>query len=220
MPDTTGRKGRWQRGAALDMIVLEVPMLRTSSLVVILSLLAGCADSELVGIHITLAKDGSGTLTARALQATATPGPAEAPTKGVSFQVRANLVSSQGTFQSLDSIELGDREVRFVRTDSEMPGMRVFLRRNKDLAWVKALVPDEATRRSLAKVQDPNSKRNEIADAIRLEVQVPDQVIASGVAPQGRGVEAAHERNRAHLVLPVAAMLVEDEDLVWNVSWK
>lgn len=195
-------------------------MLRTTSIVAFLSLLAGCADSELVGIHIALAKDGSGTLTARALQSTANPGPAESPTKGVRFQVRANLVSSQGTFESLDSVELGDREVRFVRTDAEMPGLRVFLRRNKDLSWVKALVPDEATRRSLAKVHDPNSKRNEIADAIRLEVQVPDQVIASGVAPQGRGVEAAHERNRAHLVLPVSAMLVEDEDLVWNVSWK
>jgi hypothetical protein len=204
---------------AADMIRAEVSMLRICSLSLAL-LLASCSDAELVGIHIALQKDGSGTMTARALQATAVPGPAESRAKGIEWQVRANLVSSQGTFASLASVELGDREVRFLQSNEDMPRLRVVLQRKKDLAWVKTLVPDEATRKSLAKVHDPNSNRKEIADAIRFEVKLPEQVIASGVMPLGRGVEASHERNRAYLVLPVAAMLVEDEDLVWDVSWK
>lgn len=195
-------------------------MLRSCSLTLALLLLASCSDAELVGVHVALRKDGSGTLTARALQSTTTAGPAESRAKGVEWQARANLVSSQGSFQSLAAVELGDREVRFAPSNDGEPRLRIFLARNKDLAWVKALVPDEATRKSLAKVHDPNSKQKEIADAIRFEIRLPDQVVSSGVAPTGRGIEAAHEQNRAYLVLPVAAMLAEGDELIWDISWK
>ncbi len=195
-------------------------MLRLRIIPLAILLLASCSDSELVGIHITLAKDGSGTLTARALQATSAPGPAEARTRGVQWQMRANLTSSQGTFRSVADLALGDREVRFVTTNEEMPHLRVILKRDRDLAWVQSLVPDQETRRALAKVHDPNSKAKEIADAIRIEVQFPDTVIASGVEPAGRGIEATHERNRAYLILPVSSLLQPGDDLIWDVSWK
>lgn len=185
-----------------------------------LTLFAACSDTELVGIHITLQKDGSGVLTARALQATNVPGSAEARVRGVQWQMRANLASSQGAFSSLGQLEFGEDEVRFVASNDELPRLRVVLKRKKDLAWVSTLVPDEATRKTLAKVHDPRSKQKEIADSIRLEVEFPDQVVSSGVAPAGRGIEAQHERNRAYLILPVASLLADDEDLVWDVSWK
>jgi hypothetical protein len=185
-----------------------------------LLLLTACADAELVGIHIALTKDGSGTLTARALQATSAPGPAEARMQGVQWQVRANLWSSQGSFRSLSDLVLGDREVRFLTTNEEMPHLRVIIKRGRDLAWVQALVPDQETRKALARVHDPNSKSREIADSIRLEVQFPDTVISSGVEPAGRGVEATHERNRAYLILPVQTLQQPGDDLVWAVSWK
>jgi hypothetical protein len=195
-------------------------MLRSCSLALALLLLASCSDSELVGVHIALRKDGSGTLTARALQASSIAGPAEPTLKGIDWQARASLVSSQGSFQNLGSVELGEREVRFAPSNEDQPRLRVFLARNKDLAWVKALTPDETTRKSLAKVHDPNSKQKEIADTIRFEIRLPDQVISSGIAPTGRGIEAAHEQNRAYLVLPVATMLTEGDDLIWDISWK
>jgi len=195
-------------------------MLRSRHIPITLLLLAACSDTELVGIHIAISKDGSGTLTARALQAVSAPGPAEARTHGVQWQLRANLSSSQGTFHSVADLSLGDREVRFMTTNDEMPHLRVILKRDKDLAWVQALVPDQKTRVALARVHDPNSKSREIADAIRLEVLFPDTVVASGVEPPGRGVEATHERNRAYLILPVASLLQPGEDLVWDVSWK
>lgn len=189
-------------------------------LLVGLVLLAACSDTELVGIHITLQKDGSGVVTARALQATNVPGPAEARLRGVQWQMRASLVSSQGAFASLAQLELGEDEVRFVASNDDLPRLRVVLKRKKDLAWVATLVPDEATRKTLAKVHDPHSKQKEIADSIRLEVEFPEQVVSSGVAPSGRGIESQHERNRAYLILPVQSLLTDDEDLVWDVSWK
>lgn len=195
-------------------------MFRTSSLALALLLLASCSDSELVGVHVALRKDGSGTLTARALQSTTIAGPAESQTKGVEWQARASLISSQGSFQSLAAVELGQGEVRFAPGADGAPRLRVSLTRKKDLAWVKALVPDEATRKSLAKVQDPNSKQREIADTIRFEIRLPDQVVSSGVAPTGRGIEATHEQTRASLMLPVAAMLTDGDELTWDISWK
>lgn len=181
--------------------------------------LASCADTELVGIHIRLAKDGSGTLTARSLQAVSAPSPAEARAHGIQWQLRANLGSSQGTFRSIGDVAFGDQEVRFLTTNEAMPQLRVVLKRSKDLAWVTSLVPDQATRKALARVHDPNGKATEIADVIRIEVQLPDKVVASGVEPAGRGIEATHERDRAYLILPVAALQQPGDDLVWIVSW-
>ena len=101
-----------------------------------------------------------------------------------------------------------------------MPHLRVFVKRHPDLAWVQSLVPDQATRRDLARVHDPTGKTREIGDAIRLEVQVPDTVVSTGVQPAGRGIDTQHERNVAYLVLPVQNLLEKGDELVWDVSWK
>lgn len=198
-------------------------MLRLRNASLAFLLLASCSDNELVGIHIALNKDGSGTVTARALQASSAPGPAEARMRGVQWQVRANLTSSQGTFRNLTDLVLGaadEREVRFLMTNEEMPHLRVVLKRAANLAWVQSLVPDEPTRRALAAVQDPNNKSKEIASTIRLEVQFPETVVSSGVEPAGRGIEATHERNRAYLIMPVRNLLQPGDDMIWDVSWK
>lgn len=186
----------------------------------ILFLGTACSDTELVGLNIALAKDGSGTLTARSLQAASAPGPAEARTRGVQWQTRAVVTSSQGTFRSLSDLAFGDGEVRFNVTNDEMPHLRVVLKRDRDLAWINTLVPDQATRKALARVHDPNGKADEIGDVLRIEVRFPDAVVASGVQPTGRGIEASHERNRAYLLLPVQKMLEPGEPLLWDISWK
>ena len=185
-------------------------------------LFAACSDSELVGIHLKIAKDGSGTLTVRALQSSTTPGPGEMRAQGVQWQARAFLVSSQGAFHQVDDIAFGKDELRFKsgsKTD-DMPHLRVYVKRHPDLAWVQSLVPDQATRRDLARVHDPTGKTREIGDAIRLEVQVPDTVVSTGVQPAGRGIDTQHERNVAYLVLPVQNLLEKGDELVWDVSWK
>ena len=188
----------------------------------LVSLFAACSDSELVGIHLKIGKDGTGTLTVRALQESTTPGPGEMRAQGVQWQERAFLVSSQGTFHQVDDIAFGGDELRFKsgsKTD-DMPHLRVTVKRRPDLTWVQSLVPDQQRRRDLARVHDPTGKTREIGDAIRLEVMVPDTVVSTGVQPAGRGIDAQHERNVAYLVLPVQNLLEKGDDLVWDVSWK
>ena len=187
---------------------------------VVLLFLTACSDTELVGMYISLTEDGSGTLTARSLQPATVPSPAEAKARGIQWQARATLSSSQGTFRSLSDVAFGDGEVRFLVTNEEMPQLRVVLKRGRELAWVQSLVPDQEMRRQLAVVHDPTGKTKEVADTIRIDVELPDAVVASGVQPAGRGIEASHERKRAYLLLPVEGLLEPGEDLIWVVSWK
>ncbi|MEI6130840.1 MAG: hypothetical protein WCR59_12295 [Planctomycetota bacterium] len=179
-----------------------------------------CSGSELVGVHLKLEKNGSGTITARALQASTQQGPAEAKISGVRWQLRASLISSQGTFEKVDGLTFGNGELRFVLTQEEAPHLRVILQRHPELAWVKTLVPDPATRRSLVRVHDPKGKQLEIGDIIRLEIELPGDVTAAGCYPAARNVEALRERNTAQLILPVTALLESGDDLIWDISWR
>jgi hypothetical protein len=184
-------------------------------------LFAACGDPELVGVHIALQKDGSGTLTTRSLVPATDAGPAEAATKGVTFEARANLCCSQGRFQHLADVRLADGEVHFaLKAGDEMPGLRAFVKRGPDCKWVQALVPDLEARRAMAKVYDATGKTQEIGDAIRLEIAVPGLVVTSGVQPTGRGVEAAFERAKAYLVIPVRTAVERGDELIWDVSWR
>lgn len=198
------------------------PMRLLPSLLLTASLLLpACSGGELVGVHITLAKDGSGTVTMRSLVDRKTPIAAEARTQGANWTARASLQCAQGTFQQLGDLKIGDGGLRFSpRLGDDQPHLRVYVQRGPAVEWVKALVPDLKARQDMAKVYDPTGRTDEIGQAIRLEINVPGEVVTSDVNPTGRGVEAAHERKRAYLVLPVKAVLEAGEELLWDISWR
>jgi len=148
-------------------------------------------------------------------------GPAEGRSAGVAWDARANLYCSQGRFTNLGEVKFGEGEVRFsVAMGEELPRLRVFVQRGPDVKWINALVPDAENRKAMAPIYDPSGKTKSVADAVRIEVMVPGQVISSGVQPSGRGIEAVHERSRAYLVVPVRTAQEKGEELVWDISWK
>lgn len=184
---------------------------------------AACSDAELVGVHIKLEADGGGTITTRTLQEPAEAGPAEAHTKGVLWQGRASLFLSQGTFKNIAELHLGDApgDIHFAGDvkNPDKPGVRIRVSRGPDAQWVQQLVPSAEIRKKLAKVYDPSGKKREIAGSIQLELRLPGNVVSSGVLPSARGVEAAHEKDRATLVIPVQTALEKGDELVWDVNW-
>ena len=97
--------------------------------------------------------------------------------------------------------------------------MRVYVPRGPTAEWVKALVPDRTTRRAMAKVYDPTGKTGEVGDVIRLEIEVPAEVVASSVLPGGRGIEADREGQRAFLLLSATSVTEAGDELVWDVTW-
>jgi len=197
------------------------PLLRLTTLLFASLTLLACSGNELVGVHIVLQKDGSGTVTTRSLVTPPTPGPAETITQGATWTRRAAIQASQGTFRRLDDLKFGDGGLRFAANlGGDQPSVRVYLERGADIAWVTSLVQDRATRRKLAKVYDPTGRTREVGDVIRLELELPGEVIASSVLPTARGVEADRERKRAYLLLPARTMLEAGDDMIWDITWR
>jgi hypothetical protein len=183
--------------------------------------LAACSSGELVGIHISLNKDGSGVVTTRSLAEPTAPGPAESRTQGVTWQSRASLIAVQGKFDKLNDLKFGGEGLRFsAQLGDEQPHLRVYLQRGAGAEWCKGLVPDAAVRRAMARVYDPTGRTQEIGDTLRIEFAVPGEVVTSDVNPGGRGVEPAHERKRAYLLIPVKTLLEAADEMVWDISWR
>lgn len=193
-------------------------------LLVLLSsfLLAACSSGELVGVHVLLAKDGSGVVTTRSLQETLTMGPGESKTQGIAWESRANLCCSQGRFTAINDLKLGDGSIQFLKSSGVGPDMlRTTVQVGAGAAWVAGFVPGAAERQAMARVYDPTGKTREIGGDVRIEVQLPEgtKIVGSSVRPTGRGVDAGYERNRAYLVVPVKTALEKGDELVWDVSW-
>lgn len=187
----------------------------------LLVLFAACSGSELVGVHVALQKDGSGLVTIRALVESTGQSPAEVRSQGVAWTTRASLVCSQGTFQQIQDLKLGDGGLRFVsQLGDDRPALRIYVQRGPAAAWVRSLVPEQQVRRVMAKVYDPTGRTTEIGDTLRLEVALPTDVVTSGVLPGGRGIEAGREGKRAFLLIPVRTALEAGDELVWDVSWR
>ncbi len=197
------------------------PSLRWPLPALALAVLAACSGGEVVGVHLRLDKDGSGLLTTRALVQPREDSSGEVRVSGVTWTGRAALVCRQGRFQRIQDVALAGGGVRFSTPGSDdRPSLRIYLQRGPAAEWVRALVPDEATRRAMASVYDPTDKTKQIGDTLRIELSLPSDVITSGVLPTGRGVEAAREGRRAYLLLPVRSALEDTEELVWDISWK
>ncbi len=138
--------------------------------------------------------------------------------KGVVWGKRAALVHSQGSVQKLDDLRIGDDSLQFVaRIDANK--LTVRMKRGPDAGWVSALVPPQAKRRELALVHDPLGKTKELADTLRIEIELPGLVNSSSVLPTARGAEAGREGKRAYLTIPVETAREKGEALAWDITW-
>ncbi len=199
---------------------MQRPIRDAIPLLAALMFLFGCGGSELVGIHVDLQQDGSGTITVRSLLPAAPP-TAATGAEGVAWQVHAGLISSQGRFDALAALKVGGGELGFApQLDGDRPGLRVTVKRGEGTKWLTELTPDRATRQQLARAYDPTGRTAEIGDVVRLEVRVPGEVIASGVLPTGRGVEADRDGRKAILLLPTRAVTDDGDDFVWDITWR
>jgi hypothetical protein len=193
-------------------------MNRIAPLACLLSCLAACSGSEIVGLHVRVHPDGGADVTARALVATPPSGPVEAAAKGVAWSQRAALVYSQGAATKLADVRLGDDSLQFVpRMDANKVTVR--LQRRADAGWVAALAPDKRTREQLASVYDPSRKTTEVGDTLRIELELPGPANGSSVLPTARGVEAGRDGKRAWLSIPVETAREAGEALTWDVTW-
>lgn len=194
--------------------------MRPRALPLFFLLLAGaCSDADVIAVRLDVHTDLSGTIVASSLRMPEAPNAAEESFRGVQWSDRAVLACQRGKFSDLRMLMLEDLRFR-VSLGEEMPRLRVVLPRGPDARWYKVLAPTRDQRRRVAETFDPNNALRDPAGAIKIEIKLPGQVIASGVAPRGRGVAADQAKNTATLIVPVDAALAEGEPLLWDVSWR
>jgi hypothetical protein len=180
---------------------------------------ASCSDSDVIALRLQVNSDLSGTITASALAIPDAPGGVEGSFRGVEWTDRAVLACQRGRFSDLRMLTFEDLKFR-VSVSEEMPRLRVILPRGDDARWFRVLAPPREQRRRVAETFDPTGELRDPAGSIKLELTLPGPVIASGVAPRGRGVEADRTKQTATLIVPVDAALAGGEALVWDVSWR
>ncbi|MBL8732780.1 MAG: hypothetical protein JNN13_10465 [Planctomycetes bacterium] len=182
--------------------------------------LAGCAGNEIVGVSIVLQDDGSAQVTTRSLATPAAASPAEGQLPAVTWSGRAALLCSQGKLASIQDLKFRDDSLKVTgRAGADFPGLRVRVQRGPNAGWVKALVPDQATRRALAGIYDPSGRTKEVGDVLRLEITAPRNIVGSSVEPGGRGITADRDGKRAFLLVPAQTALEAGEDLTWDITW-
>jgi len=178
--------------------------------------MASCSDADVVGAHLNLQADGSGRATLRSLLPTEDPGPAEATAKGVQFERRARLHSSDGRFADIAEVELGG--ITFQRDGQH--SLRVTLPRGPDVQWPGVLAPAPDAQGDTARTFDPDASVRNLGSTIRLVIEVPGTIVSLGCFPVARGVEWDKEKRRASLWVPVRTALQDADELVWDISWK
>lgn len=179
-----------------------------------LSLLCACGSSDVVGMHIELAADGSALVTTRSLLGQKDPGPVEETATGIEWSDRVRLVCSRGRVASLDELVLDG-----IRFDSREGGLRVTVPCGPDVRWIDRFAPPPEERARAVETFDPRDETPDVGSRLMLEVVVPGEVISTGVLPSF-GARAAHERGMASLELTVASVRERERSVIWDVTWR
>ncbi len=206
----------WERKERNNRGVERPP--RAARLVALLSILlvAACSDAEPIGVHLTLAADGSGTVTCRSLVMVDEAGPMEAGSAGVEWRDRARLTASRGEFRKLDGLVLADLGWRRTGENS----LRVNLPMGPEARWHTLLAPEPTLRPRAAAALEPAQPTSAMGDSIRFELELPGEVTAIGHAPNIRLVRSDKDGRKAILTVPVAAARAPGPALMFDVAWR
>ncbi|MBK8980345.1 MAG: hypothetical protein IPM29_30960 [Planctomycetes bacterium] len=180
----------------------------------LVALLTGCGSSDIVGVHVDLAADGSAVVTTRSLLPQEAPGPVEDATTGAVWRERVRLVCSRGDVAKLAGLRLD--EIAFEARDGLL---RVTVPCGPKVRWPNLFVPAAEAREATLRTFDPTGEQPSIGSRIRIEVQVPGRVIAVGAAPQ-IGSRTDHEQSIAWLELTVDSVRTREREVVWDVTWR
>ena len=188
-----------------------------------LFLLAGCEEEDIVSLRIRVAADLSGSLTTSGLALPATAGAVESAGNGIAWIDRANVITASGSFKDLSEVQVG--EIRFhYQHDGELNVLEVNLPRGEDVAWVRAFVPavldDPARRSSMSRSLDPEGQAKRLGTTVKLVLELPADIVASGINPRARRLKQETDHGHAELIVPVEVALGEGPPIRWHLTWE
>lgn len=196
-------------------------LLQAFALLLVLSALPACDETDAVSVRIHLAPDFSGTVTTSALALPSSESLMQQASQGAEWQNRVDVVAVAGRFQKLDDLKLADLAFSAGEAGSGMRFARVTLPRGAQAKWARALVPlsvDERQRAAAA--LDPTGKSKNVGSMIKIEIELPNAVVGNGLIGKTRGTKTQSEGSVATLTVPLDSALNGEEELVWHLTWQ
>jgi hypothetical protein len=185
----------------------------------LLPLLAACGEEDLTSVRLKLNADHSGTITASSVAVPERAG-FEQGMKGATWTDRVGVVAATGSFDSISRLAIGDISFDVEVTDHGMVSMEVVIPLGAAVRWPQLVAPMSPEQRAeSARAFDPDGRVKALGSTFKLLIDLPSDVVATGITPHLLGVTASSEGDEAVLLVSVDTALAAHGSLRWHVTW-
>ena len=181
--------------------------------------LHGCDETDLGSVQCTVREDLSGRLAVVRIVPAESLAPE--PAAGVTWDGTAGVVASVGEFKDLSAVRLADIGFAAGKSDAGLAFVKVTVPRGPQAKWPAMFLgaSDEAVRKAAATLTDAQAAQN-IGRTLKLTLKLPADVVSAGLATPVRGVQPAHQKGEATLVVPLDRGREDGAPIVWHVTWE
>ena len=181
--------------------------------------LAACGEEDLTSVRIKLNSDLSGTITASSVAVPERTG-IEAGMTGVAWTDRVGVTAVAGSFDSLSQLVIGDITFNVDVSDQGMVTMDVLVPMGPSVEWAKVIAPMSAEQRAeSARAFDPERRIKALGSSFKIHIELPSEVVATGIKPNLLGMASGSEGSEAELVVEIDTALAAHGSLRWLVTW-
>ncbi len=185
----------------------------------ILPWLAACGEEDLTSVRLKINADHSGTITMSSVAVPERTG-FEQGTTGATWTDRVGVVAAAGSFDSISRLVVGDITFDVEVTDHGMVSMEIVVPLGAAVQWATLIAPMSPEQRAeSARAFDPNGKVKALGSTFKLLIELPSDVVATGITPHLLGVTTSSEDDAAVLLVAVDRARAADGSLRWHVTW-
>jgi hypothetical protein len=185
----------------------------------LLPLLAACGEEDLTSVRLKLNADHSGTITASSVAVPERAG-FEKGMSGATWTDRVGIVAATGSFDSISRLTIGEISFDVEVNDHGMVSMEVVIPLGAAVQWPQLVAPMSPEQRvESARAFDPDGRIKALGSTFKLLIDLPSNVVATGITPHLLGVTASSEGDEAKLLVSVDTALAAHGSLRWHVTW-
>ena len=174
-----------------------------------------------MAIRIHLHDDFSGQVTTSNVALMPAESPLQQATQGVEWQSRAEILCSAGRFSSLSALKIAYIALSSGDGGDGLAFVRVSLPRGEAAKWSKVMSPMTAEERASATAAlDPENKTKNVASSIKVEIELPGNVVGNGLTGRVRGIKLKDEGATATLIVPLDVAQTAGDPIVWHLTWQ
>ncbi len=183
--------------------------------------LIGCDESDLTSIKMVCNADGSGTIRVNCAGVPGEPKAVEQACGGTQWSNRIKITSTIGEFASIADLNVAGITFELPEPTKKLQSMVVTLPRGEDALWAEIIAPaTEDERAQAAAAFDEKGRLESLGDNIKIEIELPGEVVATGTMPYVKKVAASYKRNTATLTAAVDQVRTSGEAISWIFTWQ